>query len=98
MRPEPHRVFRSSTTTAPGRIYSFSFGAMSQTPALYDQYKEKMQLIADLRFSNAVLQWDQETYLPPKGAAMRGRQISTLSEISPRMFSEPALGELLGEL
>ncbi len=57
-----------------------------------------MRLIADVKFANAVLQWDQETYLPPKGAHFRGQQISTLSEISHRLFSEEELGNLLQEL
>jgi len=57
-----------------------------------------MQRIADVRFANAVLQWDQETYLPPKGAQFRGQQISTLAEISHHFFSEEALGNLLQEL
>ena len=65
---------------------------------LYEEYKAKMRLIADVKNANALLQWDQETYLPPKGAAFRGQQISTLSEISHRMFSEDQLGYILKEL
>jgi carboxypeptidase Taq len=57
-----------------------------------------MRFIADVKFANALLQWDQETYLPTKGTAFRGQQISTLSEISHRMFSEEELGNLLKEL
>lgn len=57
-----------------------------------------MRLIADVRNANALLQWDQETYLPQKGAAFRGQQISTLSEISHRLFSEDELGNILQEL
>lgn len=57
-----------------------------------------MRLIADVKSANAVLQWDQETYLPPKGAEFRGQQISTLSEISHRLFSEEELGHLLQDL
>ena len=68
------------------------------TPELYEKYRSKMRFIADVKFANAVLQWDQETYLPAKGAALRGQQISTLSEISHRLFSEKELGNLLKEL
>ena len=68
------------------------------TPELYERYQTKMRLIADVKNANALLQWDQETYLPPKGAAMRGQQISTLSEIGHRLFSEEELGSLLQEL
>ena len=57
-----------------------------------------MQRIADVRNANAVLQWDQETYLPKKGASIRGQQLSTLSEIAHQMFSENELGNILREL
>jgi carboxypeptidase Taq len=68
------------------------------TAELYETYGRKMRLVADVKNANAVLQWDQETYLPAKGAALRGQQISTLSEISHRLFIEDELGQLLQEL
>lgn len=71
---------------------------MSTTPYLYAKYQSKMRLIADVKNANALLQWDQETHLPPKGAAFRGQQVSTLSEITHRLFSEEELGGLLKEL
>jgi carboxypeptidase Taq len=71
---------------------------MSITTELYEKYRNKMHFIADVKNANAVLQWDQETYLPPKGASFRGQQISTLSEISHRLFSEEELGNLLQQL
>ncbi|HEX4849556.1 MAG TPA: carboxypeptidase M32 [Puia sp.] len=64
----------------------------------YDQYKEKMEKIADVKYTLAVLQWDQETYLPPKGANFRGRQIATLSELVHQLSTEENLGQLLHEL
>lgn len=57
-----------------------------------------MRLIADVKNAHAILQWDQETYLPPKGAAFRGQQLSALSVISHQLFSEEELGNLLKEL
>ena len=68
------------------------------TQELYAKYKASMQRIADVKHANAVLQWDQETNLPPKGARFRGQQISTLSEISHRLFSDDELGAVLQEL
>lgn len=65
---------------------------------LYAQYIDRMQKIADVKYSAAVLQWDQETYLPTKGADFRGRQLATLSEIAHQWFVEPALGQLLKDL
>ena len=68
------------------------------TQQLYDTYKTKMQRIADIRAASAVLQWDQETYLPSGGASFRGQQISTLSELAHQLFTEDALGDVLNEL
>jgi carboxypeptidase Taq len=45
-----------------------------------------------------VLQWDQETYLPPKGAPIRGRQIATLNELAHSQFVSNKMGALLQEL
>lgn len=65
---------------------------------LYDDYKTKMQKIADVKYAAAVLQWDQETYLPPKGNHFRGRQLATLSEIAHQQFTTGAMGALLNDL
>lgn len=68
------------------------------TAKLYSIYKTKMQKIADVKYASAVLQWDQETYLPPKGIDFRGQQIATLSEIAHQLFTDKTMGELLEEL
>lgn len=65
---------------------------------LYNDYKATMRKIADVKYATAVLQWDQETYLPAKGAHFRGQQLATLSEIAHTMFTEEKLGKLLNEL
>ena len=65
---------------------------------LYSQYKTKMQKIADVKYASAVLQWDQETYLPPKGNEIRGRQLATLSEMAHQQFTAESTGALLQEL
>jgi carboxypeptidase Taq len=65
---------------------------------LYALYKTKMQQIADIRNAIAVLGWDQETYLPEKGAGFRGQQITTLSTMAHELFTDDKLGELLQTL
>ncbi|NOT93106.1 carboxypeptidase M32 [Ferruginibacter sp.] len=69
-----------------------------KSAALYNEYKTKMQKIADVKYASAVLQWDQETYLPPKGNSIRGNQIATLSEIAHQQFTDPKIGDMLNEL
>jgi carboxypeptidase Taq len=64
----------------------------------YEKYKEQMQRIADVNFSSAVLSWDQETYMPEGGAALRARQQSTLAGITHEMSTDESLGKLLDEL
>jgi len=57
-----------------------------------------MQKVADIRYAGALMQWDQETYMPPKGATSRGRQIATLSETAHQLFTEQYTGDLITEL
>ncbi len=64
----------------------------------YHQYKIALQKIADIKYASAVLQWDQETYLPKKGNDARGRQIATLNELAHEKFTNKQLGELMNEL
>jgi carboxypeptidase Taq len=68
------------------------------TVDLYIEYADRMRKIADIKYAAAVLEWDQETYLPPKGAEYRGRQLASLSEIAHEWFTAASLGDLLQEL
>lgn len=68
------------------------------TAELYGKYKAALERIADLKFSAAVLQWDQETYMPPKSITTRARQLATLSEMAHNLFTEENTGNLLNEL
>ena len=68
------------------------------TSNLYTQYKATLQKIADVKYASAVLQWDQETYLPAKGNEIRGRQIATLNELAHEKFTGEEFGVLLNEL
>lgn len=65
---------------------------------LYTQYEQHLRKIADLRYAAAVLQWDQETYMPSKGAAFRGRQLATLSELAHTFFTGKETLDLLNKL
>ncbi len=66
--------------------------------SVYTTLSDQLRRIADIRYATAVLQWDQETHLPTNGAAIRGQQIATLSELSHQLFTDPANGRLLQEL
>lgn len=64
----------------------------------YSAYKESMRKIADVQFAAAVLNWDQETYMPQKGAEFRAQQLSTLAGIAHELATDKELGNLLGTL
>lgn len=65
---------------------------------LYENYKQLMQKIADVNYSSALLQWDQEVYMPEEGAKYRAQQISTLSGIVHELSTSDKLGKVLSEL
>ncbi len=47
----------------------------------YKIFIEKMQKIADLTAAENIMNWDQETYMPAKGAQFRSQQVGTLAGI-----------------
>lgn len=67
-------------------------------PELYNSYVESMRRIADVKFSIALLSWDQETYQPKDGAEFRSQQIGTLSGIAHDKFVDKKLGDILQKL
>src|ERR1700759_2237398 len=65
---------------------------------LYTEYKNLLQKAADLNYASAVLGWDQETYMPPKGADFRARQLATLATQAHELLTSDKLGNLLLQL
>ena len=53
---------------------------MSNSTA-YTEFLRLWGMIDDLEHGSAVLQWDQETYMPTNGAAARGKLLSTIAGI-----------------
>ena len=49
----------------------------------------------DLQAAAALLEWDQETYMPEAGTEDRARQIATLQSTSHELFVRDRTGELL---
>ncbi|NPA93406.1 MAG: carboxypeptidase M32 [Chloroflexi bacterium] len=60
--------------------------------------KDLLGEVWDLNMAAAVLGWDQETYMPPGGAAARGQQLSTLSRLAHIKFTSDEIGQLLDDL
>lgn len=59
------------------------------------ELKNLLLEINNLTSAASLLDWDRATYMPPQGAAARGRQIATLHEIAHEKFTSPKIGELL---
>jgi carboxypeptidase Taq len=64
----------------------------------YKVYKSRLVKIADLGYSTAILGWDQETYMPEKGAGFRAQQLATLSGIIHGQFTDKEFGKILKKL
>lgn len=64
----------------------------------YLKFKEKYQKIADINYSIAVLNWDQETYIPKESSEKRAQQIATLTGIVHKLSTSKKLGKTLKKL
>lgn len=64
----------------------------------YDRLVERLRDIHALTSASAVLGWDQETFLPPRGVPARARQQAALAGLAHERLTDPALGGLLAEL
>src|SRR5918995_4460897 len=64
----------------------------------YEELRKRLIAINDLRAASAVLRWDQTTYMPPGGAASRGRQLATLGRLAHEQFTDDTIGALLDDL
>jgi len=65
---------------------------------VYESYREHMRKLADVRAALSLMQWDQETYMPPKGSGFRAQQVATLAEMAHEMATSDKLGFLLDSL
>jgi carboxypeptidase Taq len=63
-----------------------------------ERLKTILAEVTDLSRAAAVLDWDQETYMPPGGVAARSDQLSTLLRLSHVRFTADEVGDLLGRL
>jgi carboxypeptidase Taq len=60
--------------------------------------KTRLGEIQDLNRSAALLGWDQQTYMPPGGAAARAEQLATLQKTAHGWFIADEIGELIEDL
>ena len=60
-----------------------------------DTLKKHLGQISDIQSAAHVLEWDQETYMPPGAAEARANQIATLRQLAHEKFTSDETGTLL---
>jgi carboxypeptidase Taq len=68
------------------------------TEPRFEQLKERLAEVDDLRNAASLLFWDQRVMMPPGGSAGRADAIATISRIAQERFVASDIGELLEEL
>lgn len=71
---------------------------MANTTDKLQQLKSILAEVTDLSRAAAVLEWDQETYMPPGGVQSRAEQLTTLTRLAHVRFTADDVGKLLGDL
>ena len=61
----------------------------------FDGLKETVAEISDLHAAMALLEWDQQTYMPSNSAADRSGQIGTLAKLAHEKASSAEFGRLI---
>lgn len=60
--------------------------------------KQRLALVDDLQRAAGLLSWDQQTYMPPRGASARAEQLATLQKLAHEHFIADENGALLNDL
>jgi carboxypeptidase Taq len=71
---------------------------MPDAKRAYDELITELREIALLKSVNSVLNWDEQTYMPPKGAEHRSSQAALMARLGHERFTAPRLGDLLVEI
>ena len=63
-----------------------------------EQLKTILGEVNDLQKAAEVLQWDQQTYMPPAGVEARAMQLATLEQLAHNSFVNEEVGRILEDL
>ena len=66
------------------------------TITAYDELKSLLRESATRGSVGSLLNWDQETQMPPKGGAFRGEQAALIARLAHERLTDRRVGELLG--
>jgi carboxypeptidase Taq len=84
----------------PGELSAATIGCalVPDLSSRFDELLRRLGEISDLQRTAALLVWDQETKMPPLGAAARAEQLATLARLAHDRATAPELGSLVEEL
>ena len=68
------------------------------TEPRFEQLKERLAEVGDLRNAASLLFWDQRVMMPPGGSGARAEASATLGRIAQEHFVDPEVGKLLEDL
>jgi len=68
------------------------------TDPRFDELLRRLGAVSDLQRAGLLLGWDEETKMPPLGAAARAEQRATVAQVAHELATAPELGELLDGL
>jgi carboxypeptidase Taq len=61
----------------------------------YQKLLARLSEVRNLRHAAAVLEWDQQCYMPPGGGHDRAEQLATLGKLAHQIYTAPETGALL---
>jgi carboxypeptidase Taq len=65
------------------------------TDSRFEQLKNRLAEVDDLRNASSLLFWDQRVMMPPGGSAGRAEALATVGRIAQEHFVDPEIGKLL---
>ncbi len=63
--------------------------------AAYETFISRVKEISTARAIESVLEWDQETFMPPRGAAQRAAQLALIAGVAHQRLTDEAFGRAL---
>jgi carboxypeptidase Taq len=71
---------------------------MAKPEKKLQELKTRLIEVGDLEHINALIEWDQSTYMPSGGAEARGRHSALLAQLAQEKFTDKKVGKLLDDL
>jgi len=71
---------------------------MSSLKENYERLLEQSKELAVVQSAGAILQWDMETKMPPKGVELKSQQLAFLEKTAHQMLTSPEAGKVLDSI